>query len=463
MIIGQVGVTSLLVLYLYDERGWSAAAAAVALGTTQLGAALARVAAGRWSDLRGERIEPFRRLATAAGLLLLAATALSPAPAAIAVPVLMAGGIAAMSWNGLSFTAAAEISGRRQAGKAMGIQNTAMRIVAAGVPVALGALASGVSWAMAFAVMGGDAARLRARCSSRSSRTSAAAAASGRRACSRLPSGPRVTRRCVREICSGSRAARRSSSDYIEERGFSDYHELWRWSVEDLEGFWGSIWERYEVGPPPERVLGRRRDAGRRVVPGHAAELRRAAVPAGAPGRDGDRCTRRESSPLAELSWDELREQTARCAAGLRRLGVGRGDRVAAYMPNVPETVVAFLACASIGAVWSSCAPEFGVPTVVDRFEQIEPRVLLATEGYRYGGKDFDRRERVREIEAAIPSLEHTVLVPSRLGRAALRAGRARVRAACPSTTRSGCSTRRAPPACPRRSCRARAASCSST
>jgi sugar phosphate permease len=154
MIVGQVGVTSLLVLYLYDERGWSAAAAAAALGVTQLGAALARVAAGRWSDLRGERIEPFRRLATGAGVLLLAATALSPAPAAIAVPVLMAGGIAAMSWNGLSFTAAAEISGRRQAGKAMGIQNTSMRIVAAGVPVALGALASEVSWAMSFAVMG---------------------------------------------------------------------------------------------------------------------------------------------------------------------------------------------------------------------------------------------------------------------------------------------------------------------
>jgi sugar phosphate permease len=154
MIIGQVGVTSLLVLYLYDERGWSAAAAAVALGTTQLGAAVARAAAGRWSDLRGERIEPFRRLATTAGLLLLAATALSPAPAAVAVPVLIAGGIAAMSWNGLSFTAAAEISGRRQAGTAMGIQNTAMRLVAAGVPVALGALASEVSWAMAFAVMG---------------------------------------------------------------------------------------------------------------------------------------------------------------------------------------------------------------------------------------------------------------------------------------------------------------------
>ena len=201
-------------------------------------------------------------------------------------------------------------------------------------------------------------------------------------------------------------------SDYIEERGFSDYHELWRWSVEDLEGFWGSIWQRYEVGPPPERVLADDRMPGAVWFPGarlnYAEQLFRRARP-----RATAILHASESSPLAELSWDELRERTARCAAGLRRLGVERGDRVAAYMPNVPETVVAFLACASIGAVWSSCAPEFGVPTVVDRFKQIEPRVLLATEGYRYGGKDFDRRERVREIEAAIPSLEHTVLVPS--------------------------------------------------
>jgi sugar phosphate permease len=154
MIVGQVGVTSLLVLYLYTERDWSAASAALALGGMQLGAALARIAAGRWSDLRDERIEPFRRLAAVAGLLLLAAAALTPAPTAIAIPVLIAGGVAAMSWNGLSFTAAAEISGRRQAGTAMGIQNTAMRVVAAGVPVTFGALASGVSWPAAFAVMG---------------------------------------------------------------------------------------------------------------------------------------------------------------------------------------------------------------------------------------------------------------------------------------------------------------------
>jgi MFS family permease len=147
MIIGQVGITSLLVLYLYSERGWTAAHAALALGAVQLGAAGARVFAGRWSDLRGERVEPFRRLATLAGVLLLAGAVLGP-------PALMAGGIAAMSWNGLSFTAAAEISGRRQAGTAMGIQNTAMRVVAAGVPVGLGALAAAVSWSLVFVVMG---------------------------------------------------------------------------------------------------------------------------------------------------------------------------------------------------------------------------------------------------------------------------------------------------------------------
>ena len=120
-----------------------------------------------------------------------------------------------------------------------------------------------------------------------------------------------------------------------------------------------------------------------------------------------------EDRAPAEVSWDELTDQVARCAAGLRRLGVERGDRVVAYLPNAPETVVALLATASIGAVWSSCAPEFGVPTVVDRFAQIEPKVLLATDGYSYGGKRFDRADRVREIAAAIPSLEHTVMVPS--------------------------------------------------
>src|ERR687896_337034 len=199
---------------------------------------------------------------------------------------------------------------------------------------------------------------------------------------------------------------------FMRARGFSDYHELWRWSVQDLEGFWGALWEWFEIGAPYERVLASRSMPGAEWFPGaelsYAERLFRAASP-------GETAIfhASESQPLAELSWDELADQVARCAAGLRRLGVTRGDRVAAYMPNVPETVVAFLACASIGAVWSSCAPEFGTPTVVDRFKQIEPKVLIATEGYRYGGRDFDRRPRVREIEAAIPSLEHSVLVPS--------------------------------------------------
>ena len=119
-----------------------------------------------------------------------------------------------------------------------------------------------------------------------------------------------------------------------------------------------------------------------------------------------------ELRELAEMSWDELIDMTARVATELRRLGVGRGDRVVAYMPNIPETVAAFLATASIGAIWSSAAPEFGSPTVIDRFKQIEPKVLLAIDGYRYNGKDFDRTAQVEQLRAAIPSLEHTITVP---------------------------------------------------
>jgi len=199
---------------------------------------------------------------------------------------------------------------------------------------------------------------------------------------------------------------------YIRARGFDSYDELWRWSVDDLEGFWRSLWELYEVGPAPERVLARAEMPGAEWFPGarlnYAEHLFR-----GARGGETAIVHASESRALAELSWDSLADQVARCAAGLRRLGVGRGDRVVAYMPNVAETVIAFLASASLGAIWSSCAPEFGTPTVVDRFAQIEPKVLIATEGYRYGGRDFDRRERVAELEAALPTLEHTVLVPS--------------------------------------------------
>jgi acetoacetyl-CoA synthetase len=216
---------------------------------------------------------------------------------------------------------------------------------------------------------------------------------------------PRVLWEPPAELLGDSKLAR-----FMADRGFGSYEELWRWSVSDLDGFWGSLWELYELGPAPGTVLAREGMPGAVWFPGaqlnYAERVFR--------GRSGTAIVHAtESRALAELSWGELADQVARCAAGLRRLGVGRGDRVVAYMPNVVETVVAFLATVSIGAIWSSCAPEFGTPTVVDRFSQIEPKVLIATEGYRYGGRDFDRRERVRELEAALPTLERTVLVPS--------------------------------------------------
>ena len=198
--------------------------------------------------------------------------------------------------------------------------------------------------------------------------------------------------------------------DLMDERGAADYQELWRWSVADLEGFWGALWERYRLGPH-DAVLASDQMPGAEWFPG--TRLNYAEYLLGqAQDEEPAIVHATESRPIADVSWAQLREQVERCAAGLRRLGVQRGDRVAAYMPNTPETLVAFLATAAIGAIWSSCAPEFGVPTVVDRFKQIEPKILFATEGYRYGGKDFDRRPRVREIAAAIPSLERVIHVP---------------------------------------------------
>src|SRR5688572_27788252 len=159
-------------------------------------------------------------------------------------------------------------------------------------------------------------------------------------------------------------------------RGFESYDELWRWSVDDLEGFWAAIWERYGVEGDYERVLGSREMPGAEWFPGarlnYAEHLLR--------GKDDAAVAivhRSELRDTAEVTWGELREQVERCAAGLRRLGVGEGDRVVAYLPNIPETIVAFLATASLGAIWSSAAPEFGAKSVIDRFAQIEPKVLL--------------------------------------------------------------------------------------
>lgn len=148
-------------------------------------------------------------------------------------------------------------------------------------------------------------------------------------------------------------------------------------------------------------MLGRRTMPGAQWFPG--AELNHAAHALRGPGTAGtDVAVVAHSQTRApvELSWDELRDQVARARAGLARLGVGRGDRVVAYLPNIPETLVAFLATASLGAVWASCAPEFGPRSVVDRFAQIEPAVLLAVPGYTYGDKPVDRREEVAAVSA---------------------------------------------------------------
>ena len=168
----------------------------------------------------------------------------------------------------------------------------------------------------------------------------------------------------------------------------------------------------------PSAALGRRGDARRGVVPRRHAQLRRArargGVDAARRGRDR-RAAARPATP-AELTWAELADAVARCRAGLVRLGVQRGDRVAAYLPNIPETIVAFLATASLGAVWSSCAPEFGTRSVVDRFAQIEPTVLLAVDGYRYGdeGRRQARRGRGDRGRAADAAPHRARAVPRR-------------------------------------------------
>ena len=191
-----------------------------------------------------------------------------------------------------------------------------------------------------------------------------------------------------------------------------DYDSLWRWSVTDVDGFWEAVWEYYGVRSetPYGQVLAERAMPGATWFPG--ATLNYAAHVF--EGRDDARVAIRHATELRELgewTWGELRRRTAAIAAGLRELGVGPGDRVVAYLPNLPETVAAFYAVASLGAVWSSCSPDFGVRSVIDRFAQIEPKVLLAVDGYRYGGKDFDRRPVVGELRAALPTVEHTVLL----------------------------------------------------
>ncbi len=200
-----------------------------------------------------------------------------------------------------------------------------------------------------------------------------------------------------------------------EARGLQleDYHDLWQWSVDELDAFWASIWEFFEVeaSEPYERVLGRRDMPGAEWFPGarlsYAEHIFRHR-------RDDEIAIRHASElrPLADWTWGELRARAGAVARALREAGVVPGDRVAAYLPNIPETIAAFLGSASIGATWSSCAPEFGVRSVVDRFAQIEPKVLLAVDGYRYGGKDHDRSEAVAALQRELPTVERTFVLP---------------------------------------------------
>ncbi|HEY2742070.1 MAG TPA: acetoacetate--CoA ligase [Gaiellaceae bacterium] len=195
--------------------------------------------------------------------------------------------------------------------------------------------------------------------------------------------------------------------------GLDGYAELWEWSVDELEEFWASIWEFFEVeaSEPYERVLTTREMPGAHWFPGarlsYAEHVFRGRA-------DGDVAIRHASElrPLGEWTWGELRAHAGAVAGALREAGVEAGDRVAAYLPNIPETIAAFLGCASIGATWSSCAPEFGVRSVVDRFAQIEPKVLLTVDGYRYGGKDFDRSETIAALQGELPTLRQTLVLP---------------------------------------------------
>ena len=201
----------------------------------------------------------------------------------------------------------------------------------------------------------------------------------------------------------------------VRERGlvFDDYHELWQWSVDDLDGFWSAIWEYFgvEADGDPSPVLASREMPGARWFPNTSLNYAEH-VFAGKRDEEVAILHASELRELGEVRWGELRRQVAAVASGLRELGVGRGDRVVAYMPNIPEAIVAFLATASLGAVWSSCSPDFGPASVVDRFAQIEPKVLFAVDGYRYGGKDFDRREVGARLQEAMPTLERTVVLP---------------------------------------------------
>jgi acetoacetyl-CoA synthetase len=197
---------------------------------------------------------------------------------------------------------------------------------------------------------------------------------------------------------------------------FDDYDALWRWSVTDLDAFWQSVWDYFEIASPTPHhaVLATNRMPGAQWFPGaqvnYLHQVLRHVEPAHAAGMPAIVACN-ERGQRRELGWPELRRQVAALALHLRAQGVQPGDRVAAYLPNIPEAMVAFLATVGIGAVWSICAPDMGTHAVLDRFRQIEPTVLIGVDGVTYGGRDMDRCAVLQELRAQLPSVRHVLLV----------------------------------------------------
>ncbi|MEV4255017.1 acetoacetate--CoA ligase [Spirillospora sp. NPDC049652] len=207
--------------------------------------------------------------------------------------------------------------------------------------------------------------------------------------------------------------------NWLMDRGVltESYADLWAWSTTEIDAFWDSVWDYFGVlgdrGDGPVRTGGKMPVDGLRWYPGATLNYARNALELAA-GEPDDTAVvfQSEAGGRRVISRRELSEHVAQVRAGLTELGVGRGDRVAAYVPNIPEALVCFLAAASLGAVWSSCSPDFGASSVIDRFAQIEPKVLIAVDGYAYNDRRFDRRDVVRDIEAALPTVTSTVLIP---------------------------------------------------
>lgn len=195
---------------------------------------------------------------------------------------------------------------------------------------------------------------------------------------------------------------------------FAGYHDLWAWSTREIAPFWAAVWEFFGVraSRPYESVLARRTMPGACWFPGARLNYAENALTRHPQPDRPAIIFRSERTGTVAVSRADLTRQVAAVAAALREMGVTPGDRVVAYLPNIPEAVVAFLACASIGAVWSACSPDFGGPSVVDRFRQIAPKVLIAVDGYQYAGRPYDRVAAVAGLQRELPSLEQTVLVP---------------------------------------------------